>query len=125
MTNELVGGTGERRWPTAGAVVAAGLLHQLLPDGFRRWPAWTYPAFLVLLLLVLIVGDPGRMDRQRPWLQVTTGLTVAVIVIANAIAAGRLVSGILSDEQFDTPTQLLLIGGVVWVTNVIAFALWF
>jgi len=109
----------------ASAVVVAGLLHQQLPEDFRVSPAWVFPTFLVALLLVLIIGDPGRIDRQRPWLQVTTGLMVGLIVVANAIAAGRLVSGILSQAQFDTPTQLLLIGGVVWLTNIIAFALWF
>ena len=97
----------------------------LLPDDFRVSPAWVYPSFLAVLLIVLVVGDPGRIDRQRPWLQVTTGLMVGLIAVANGIAAGRLVSGILSDAEFDNPTQLLLIGAVVWVTNVLAFALWF
>jgi hypothetical protein len=125
MAHEPVGRSGERRWPMATAVVVAGVLHQLLPEDFRVSPAWVYPSFLAVLLIVLIVGDPGRIDRQRPWLQVATGLMVGLIAVANGIAAGRLVSGILSDAEFDNPTQLLLIGAVVWVTNVLAFALWF
>lgn len=125
VTDEPVGRKGERRWPMASAVVVAGVVHQLLPDDFRVSPAWVYPSFLVVLLIVLIVGDPGRIDRQRHWLQVTTGLLVGLIAVANSIAAGRLVSGILSGAEFDNPTQLLLIGSVVWLTNVLAFALWF
>ena len=107
------------------AVLAAGVLHQLLPVGFRLSPRWMYPLFLVAFLLVLIVGDPGRIDRQRRWLRVTTGLMIALITAVNAFAATRLILGILRNKSFDTAGQLLAIGAIVWLTNVIAFALWY
>ena len=107
------------------AVLAAGVLHQLLPADFRVSPRWIYPMFLVAFLVVLIVGDPGRIDRQRRWLRVTTGLMIALITCVNAFAATRLVVGILGNTAFDTAGQLLAIGVVIWLTNVIAFALWY
>ena len=107
------------------ALVAVGL-HQLLPGDFRVSPHWMYPAFMVVFLVVLVAGDPGRIDRQRRWLTVTTGLMIGLITLVNAFAAGRLVVGILTrGRSFDTAGQLLLIGAVVFLTNVIAFALWF
>jgi uncharacterized membrane protein len=109
----------------AAAVLIAAALHQLLPGNFRLNPHWAYPVVLVICLVVLMVGDPGRIDRQRPWLRVTTGLMIALITLINAIAAARLVNGILTQASFDTAGQLLGIGAVVWVTNVIAFALWY
>jgi hypothetical protein len=108
------------------AALAAVALHQLMPADFRVSPHWVYPAFMVAFLIVLVAGDPGRIDRERRWLQVTTGLMVGMITLVNAFSAGRLVVGILTKGRtFDTAGQLLLIGGVVFLTNVIAFALWF
>jgi len=107
------------------AALTAGVLHQLLPATFRVSPHWVYPAFLIAFLVMLIVGDPGRIDRERPWLHVTTGLMIGLITVVNAVAAIRLVIDILAKGKFDTAGELLGIGGIVWVTNVIAFALWF
>ena len=117
----------ETRWPMALAVVVAGVLHEFLPHGFQAfsWAYLAYPAFLTVFLVVLVVGDPGRIDRDRRWLRVTTGLMIGVITLVNGAAAIRLVVGILTKRSFDSAGQLLLIGAVIWMTNVIAFALWF
>ena len=108
------------------AAISAVALHQLMPGDFRVSPHWMYPAFMVVFLVMLVVGDPGRIDRQRRWLRVTTGLMIGLITLVNAFSAARLVDGILTKgHSFDTAGQLLIIGSVVFVTNVIAFALWF
>jgi len=108
------------------AAMSAVVLHQLMPSDFRISPHWAYPAFMVVFLVILVVGDPGRIDRQRRWLKVTTGLMIGMITLVNAVSAARLVDGILTKgHSFDTARQLLIIGAVVFVTNVIAFALWF
>ncbi len=109
----------------AAAALSAGVLHQFLPADFRMAPHWVYPAFLLAFLVILIVGDPGLIDRNRPWLRVTTGLMIALITLVNAIAAIRLVIDILQKGNFESAGQLLASGAIVWTTNVIAFALWF
>ncbi|MFZ0322962.1 MAG: hypothetical protein WAN48_02395, partial [Actinomycetes bacterium] len=121
------GRSGERRWPMATAVLVAGILHEFLPSDFRftsSWLAFLYPVFLTAFLAVLVVGDPGRIDRDRHWLRITTGMMIGLITIVNAVAALRLIAGILNNK-FDSAGQLLTIGAIVWVTNVIAFALWY
>ena len=108
------------------AAVAAVALHELMPADFRASPHWLYPVFMVAFLAVLIVGDPGRIDRQQRWLQVTTALMIGMITLVNAFSAARLIVGILTKgNSFDTAGQLLLIGAVVFLINVLAFALWF
>lgn len=68
----------------------------------------------------------GRIDRQRRWLQAMTGLMIGLTTLVNAVSAARLVAGILTaGKTFDSAGQLLLIGAVVFLTNVLAFALWF
>ena len=115
----------ERRWPMALAVLTTAVLHDILPSSFILGPRGSYTTAMLVFLGVLIVGDPGRIDRSRPWLRIVTGTMIALIILANASAAGRLVVAILNKDDFGSAGSLLLIGGVVWVTNVIAFALWY
>lgn len=107
------------------AVLAVGGLHAALPDDFRTIPSWVLQGFLVVFLAVLVLGDPGRIDRDKPWLHATTAAMIGLITAANALAVGHLVQGILNGAQFASAAQLLQIGVVVWLVNVIAFALWF
>jgi hypothetical protein len=106
------------------AVMVVGLAFELLPADFRLFAdlSFLYPVLLAALLIVLIVGDPGRIDRQRRWLRITTGLMIATITVATAFQAVRLVDGILTQASFDSAGQLLSIGGIIWVSNVIAYA---
>ena len=83
------GRQGERRWPMAAAVVSVGILQELVPDDFRVLPRFVYPILLLCFLAVLIIGDPGRIDRQRRWLRVTTLLMFGLITLATATAAVR------------------------------------
>ena len=109
----------------AAAVVSVGVLQELVPADFRVLPRFVYPIFLLCFLGVLIIGDPGRIDRQRRWLRVTTLLMTGLITVVTAVSAVRLVVGILTNATFSTASQLLIIGGCISLTNVIAFALWY
>jgi hypothetical protein len=118
---------GERWWPVALAIIAAAGLHVALPARYRVQPAWVVPVVLLGLLAVLIVGDPGRIDRQKTWLRIVTGVVIAFLTVANLLAAARLVVEILTNNKLFAahPGGLLAAGGVVWATNVIAFGLWY
>src|SRR5262249_13195073 len=80
-------GRGERWWPVALAIIVAAGLHVILPDRYRVQPPWVVPAVLIVLLAVLIAGDPGRIDRQKTWLRVITSAVIAFITLANLFAA--------------------------------------
>lgn len=109
------------------AVLVAAGLYLFVPEQFRvsEVARYAYPLFLLVLVVILTVGDPGRIDREKRWLRVTTGVMVATITIATGISAVRLVVGILQGAQFGDAAELLTIGAVVWVTMVISFALWY
>jgi uncharacterized membrane protein len=109
------------------AVITVGLVSFLVPDEFRlsQGAAIAYPIELAVLLGVLVIGDPGRIDRDRKWLRIVTGIMIAWITIATLVSVVRLVLGILQKADFTTPGELLRLGGIVWITNVIAFALWY
>jgi hypothetical protein len=118
---------GEHWWPVSLAIIAVVGLHVILPARYRVQPVWVIPVMLLTLLAVLIAGDPGRIDRQKTWLRVLLGILIAVITLANLLAAGRLVVDILTNNKLyaANPAGELAAGGVIWATNVIAFALWY
>jgi hypothetical protein len=123
----LPAGPGEHWWPIAAAIIVVAGLHVALPARYRVQPAWLFPTVLLVLLAVLIIGDPGRIDRQKAWLRVVTSAVIAVITLANLLAAARLVVEILTNNKLfaNHPGGLLAAGAVIWATNVIAFGLWY
>ena len=103
---------GEPRWPMALAVLATGLLRATLPPELRNGDArWLFSVIVVALLVALIIGDPGRIDRDLPWLRVMTNFLIAVISLANADAAVRLVVSIVNVSAFTNDAKLLLASG--------------
>ena len=118
---------GERRLPMAIAVFAAGGLYLLIPEEFRVGELGRvgYTLLLVAFLVVLVVGDPGRIDRDSRWLRFVTGLMILTITLGAAVSVVRLVVGILQKAAFTSPGELLTIGAVAWITCTIAFAFWY
>ena len=78
---------GEHWWPVALAIIVAAGLHVALPAAYRVQPVWVVPAVLLGLLAVLVVGDPGRIDKQKTWLRTLTGVVIAVLTLVNLLAA--------------------------------------
>lgn len=107
------------------AVVAVGVLEGFVPGNFRLFSPWVFSVFLICFLVVLIIGDPGRIDRQRRWLRITTGTMIGFITVVTAGALVRVTAGIIGHASWASAGELLAIGGTIWLINVIAFALWF
>jgi hypothetical protein len=127
VTADGAAGRGEHWWPVALAIIVVVGLHVALPAKYRVNPPWVAPAVLLALLAALIIGDPGRIDRQKTWLRVTTGIVIALLTLANLFAAARLIGDILTSNKLfaGNAPGLLATGGVIWATNVIAFGLWY
>ncbi len=120
-------GRGEHWWPVATAIAVVAVLHLALPAKYQVIPPWVVPSVLLVLLAALIIGDPGRIDRQNAWLRVTTDAVIALVTVANLLSAGRLVADILTGNKVfaSNATGLLATGGVVWASNMVAFGLWY
>ena len=107
------------------AVLVSVAMQLSLPDRHVLSPSVLFPTVEVLLLIVLMIGDPGRIDRRSPVLK---GLTVGLVIVMtldNLAGVAELVRDILDGSDRDNGTVLLATGGALWVTNVIAFSLWF
>ena len=87
---------GEPRWHSASAVVAAIVLTILLPDDLRLGPSWLLPLIEGGLLVALIVGDPGRIDRRTaPLRRLSLGL-VFVLILGALWATALLISHLIN-----------------------------
>ena len=111
----------------AAAVLAVGVLRIFLPPELRVSDAsGLFLVVIVVMVVALILGDPGRIDREVRWLRLLTGALIAVITLVNAGSSVRLVISIIYAEPFtQTARVLLACGGIIWLTNVIAFGLWY
>jgi hypothetical protein len=115
---------GEPRWPMASAVVAAIVLTILMPDDLRLGPNWLLPLIEGVLLVALIAGDPGRIDRRTALLRTLSVGLISVLVLSALWATVLLVSHLINGgKETDSANALLEAGSVVWASNVIAFGL--
>jgi hypothetical protein len=126
LAQPMPGHRGEPRFAMAMTVLAAEALHVTLPRDIRAFgPVWIYPVIGVTLLVVLVIGDPGRINNRAVWLRVVTGLLIAAITLGNAFNAVHLVQLIATNAHLGSATRLLGSGASIWLVNVISFGLWY
>src|ERR1700722_9769922 len=117
---------GEHRWPINLSVIAAIVLQLLLaPQFIDPFPRYAMPVLEGALLVGLTIADPVRVERGGTAIRVATILQIVLITIANSASAVLLIRAILEGLVGHQPTRLLSTGASIWVTNVIAFGLWY
>jgi hypothetical protein len=106
------------------AVLVALLLTLIRPNDVRTVPRWVLPAVELVLLGVLVVRDPGRIDRRATGLRIVSIVVVGLLVL-DAMAATVHLIVVLVDGGRTTSSAgtLLAAGGVVWASNLIVFSL--
>jgi hypothetical protein len=115
---------GESRWPMAAAVMVAIVLTILLPKNHRVLPEGVVPLLEGVLLLALIAGDPGAIDRRSRQLRAISIALVSVLVLSALWATVRLIEVLITGgPQTNSASDLLEAGTIVWTGNILAFAL--
>jgi hypothetical protein len=117
---------GESRLPVLVAIAAAIGLQLGVPSRFAIHPRWPLPVLETLLLVVLFAANPVRLTRDHPALRVSSLLLTAAITIGNAVSAALLVHNLVRPGGVaDDAGTLLGGGGSIYLTNIIAFGLWY
>jgi hypothetical protein len=115
---------GESRWPMVIAVAAVIALTFVPPALFTVGPVPVAPLAALVLLAVLILGDPGRIDRRARWLRVVLLLLVFLMVLAALLSTLVLtVDLIRGSPVVQDAGPLLLYATKIWLGNNVAFAL--
>jgi uncharacterized membrane protein len=109
---------------TIAIVVAIGLM-LALPTRVANPPRWVLPTLAGLLLIGVFVAKSARLERRTRVLRIVSLSLIAVMSLANAASAGRLIVDLVRGEGIRDPAELLLTGAAIWFTNVIVFGLWY
>jgi uncharacterized membrane protein len=96
----------------------------LLPETLRAGPRLLLPAVEGALLVALILGDPGRIDRRSARLRTLSVVLVAVLVASALVATGRLVDELIhGGAETDNASDLLAAGALTWTATILSFSL--
>ncbi len=115
----------EPRWQVSIVLGIAIFLQVVLPRHLTIRPHWLLPAVQSLLLLSLFTLNPGRKRKGSVLLRVFELSMIGVVSFANAISAVLLIRGLLNGTESPDARELLKNGSAIWITNMIAFALWY
>ena len=102
------------------AFLAISAIYLALPRDLVVGPTWLLPSVIVVLLVPTVVSHRvGSHSLNRILGFVINGITTvaligSVILLVRALPTHR-----------ESPLQLLRSGGLLWLTNVIVFALWY
>jgi hypothetical protein len=102
------------------AFLAICTIYLALPRKLVVGPIWLLPTLIVVLLVPTVVSHRvGRHSLNR-----TLGFVInAITTLALIGSVILLVRGLPAHRE--PPLQLLRSGGLLWLTNVIVFALWY
>jgi uncharacterized membrane protein len=116
----------EPAWPIAAAVVVAIILQLVLPRQLSLSPRELLPGLEAGLLFALVTANPKRLRREHRALRAATNAMIGLITLANAASAALLAHRLVSGQAGnDSASDLLLSGGSIYLTNIIAFGLWY
>ena len=110
----------EPRWQALLAFLAVGAIYLALPRSLIFGPTWLLPTLIVALLVPTVVSHrTGKRSLNRALGILINGLTTlaligSVILLVRALPSHK-----------ETALALLRSGGLLWLTNVIVFALWY
>jgi hypothetical protein len=110
----------EPRWQALLAVLAIGAMYLALPRNLVVGPIWFLPTLIVLLLVPTVMSHrAGKRSLNR-----ALGLLINTIMTVALIGSVVLLVRALPSRK-EEPLALLGSGGLLWLTNVIVFALWY
>lgn len=116
----------ERRAPVASAILVAAGLQLVLAQQFTLiHPRWLLPSLEIALLATLIVLSPLRLTRYTAQGRNVSLLLVAIISLDNGFSAVLLDMGLINGTAGNQAAPLLASAGAIYLTNIIAFGIWY
>ncbi|MDH6193840.1 hypothetical protein M2272_000461 [Mycobacterium frederiksbergense] len=118
-------GDPENRLPVLAALIAAIALQLAIPVNYTLVPRWPLTSAEVLLLVVLVWLNPIRLTRATRLGRYASLVLLGAITVDNTLSAVVLDAKILTGEVSNNAAVLLGSGAAIFVTNVIAFGIWY
>ena len=108
------------RWEALIAALAIGSAYAVLPDNIRLGPRWLLAALIVLFAIPL--NGARYLGNYR--LVRIIGMALSALVTA-ALAASAVLLIVRLPSGKTPATHLLRDGALIWVINVLVFAIWY
>lgn len=108
------------RWPATLALMALGAIFYLISERYPLGPRWSVPVVIAALLVPLWVS---RLSGQHHLAGALTRMLIAAMTLAVVASATLLV--VLLPAGGVSPLGLLRYAALIWVANVVTFALWY
>ena len=115
-------------WPALLAVVGISGIYLLMSSSLSPWPRWLLPGMIVALLIPMLLS----LYRGHALMTRTLGLALlGLVTFAEAASATFLVIGLVavsagqSGQAHSGAPALLRDAALIWVANVLTFALWY
>jgi hypothetical protein len=106
------------------AVVAIIVMTLLLPHDLVARPRWGVPLAEGLLLVAVIIADPGKIDLVSPRVRAISITLIALLVATTLWCTTQLIYQLVEGGPATrSGGALLAAGGLVWVSNCLAFGL--
>jgi hypothetical protein len=110
----------EPRWQALAAFLAVAGIYIALPRQLVIGPIWFLPTLIIVLLIPTVVSHRGGYRS----LNRTLGLLINGITTLALIGSVALLVRALPSHR-EAPLELLFSGALLWLTNVLVFALWY
>jgi uncharacterized membrane protein len=115
---------GEPFWPAQLTVLLAIVIQVLLPDRLTAGPAWLVPSLEGALLIGMIVVTPNVVEDEHPRRRRIALSLTAFVTAANIFSLGAL-THLLLHHHVSSGRPLIVSGVLIWLTNLLIFALWY
>lgn len=110
----------EPRWPAMLALVGVGGLRLALPESLSAGPDWLLIFVVVLLLVPTAIARWRGMDQIN---KVLGYILTSVVTLDMALSLILLIKALPSHKE--SPKDLLISAGALWITNILVFASWY
>lgn len=114
----------ESALPALGAISLMIAVHVSLMHGFSLSPGGLLPVLEGVLLVGLVFAAPARKASESRKIRTAMVCLIALVNLMNGSALWLLLRQLLLAQIHNGP-QLLLQALLIWLNNIIAFALWY
>jgi uncharacterized membrane protein len=110
----------EPRWPATLALLGVAGLRLALPESLSAGPDWLLILIVTALLIPTIVARLRGMHQLN---SVLGYILTSVVTLDMALSLFLLIKALPSHKE--SPKDLLISAGALWITNILVFASWY
>jgi uncharacterized membrane protein len=116
--------THEPFWPAQLTILTAIGIQLSLPGRLTVGPSWLIPALEALLLAGMFFATPRQLEREHTGRR-RAALTLTALVSGANVYSLVALTHFLLRHSTPNPRELIVSGVLIWLTNVLIFALWY